>query len=149
MVDGRSLVAAYIKALRTVRGVEQEDVANRLGVHKNTIFRIELVSGKDASSKLETAIAATRALGGGIAHVVALRAEQLPADYPAAERGHTGEPTPEAAADIAIWYVAQQDAELAAQARRSGAVLTGTRDLLSSIQWEAFQNPGKVLSVYL
>ena len=147
MTDGRALVAAYLKELRIARGVEQFEVAERLGVHKNTVQRAELIEGKEASSKLETAMAIARCLGGDIAHVVSLRAERLPDDYLADHAD--GEPTIDKAADVARWHVQRQDAALAEQARRPLAPLSSVRQLTDSLQWAAFTDPGKVLRVWL
>lgn len=147
MTDGRSLVASYLKELRLARGVEQIELAERTGTHKNTVQRAEMIEGKDASGKLETAIMLARALGGDVAHVISIRAMRLPEDY-AAEHPDI-ELTIEVAGDVARWYVAKQDAALAEQARRQGAPLGGVRELVTSLQWAAFTDPGKVLQVWL
>lgn len=147
--DGRTLVAAYLKELRTQRGIDQIEVAEHVGVHKNTIVRHEVGSNPEGA-KLETAITICRALGGDVGHLLNLRGGIMPDGYPAAERGYGGgEPTPEMAADVARWDVERQDATVAEQARRQGAQLTSTRELVRALKWEAFQNPAKIVQVWL
>lgn len=147
--DGRSLVAAYLKALREARRVEQAELAARLGVHKNTVDRAE-GNGIRATDKMETTIAITRALGGDVSHPIALRAGELPAEYPKERAKKWGSAlTNEVAADVALWYVELVDADLAARAGRIGLTIGGVGELTDSFRWSAFQNPAKALKVYL
>lgn len=69
-----------------------------------------------------------------VKHHVNLRGEIMPEGYPAADRGHEGAATTEMAADVARWDVERQDAEVAEQARRQGAQLVSTRELVRSLK---------------
>ena len=155
---GRVLVAAYLKRLRLIRRIEQVELAARVGVHENTIKRVEQTDpAKDVSSNMDLSVACCDALGGDRAHVASLRVAQLPPEYPAKERagptGCRGEITLDVAADvgydIALWHVEQQDAALAKAAKQRGADIAGVGDLLDRVRWAAFQNPEQVLQVCL
>lgn len=150
--DGRILVAAYLKQLRLARGIEQEELASRLGVHKSTILRAENVTGREVSDKMEIPIAMTRALGGDVMHLVTLRAEKIPEKYPLdrlglKDRGEAA--TIEVAADVAKWHVEEQDKRLRDTAKRRGLQIAGLGELTRAFRWAAFLDPDRALKVYL
>jgi transcriptional regulator with XRE-family HTH domain len=142
--DGKVLVAAYLKQLRLARGIEQVELAEKLGVHKSTVLRAEHIKGRESSGKMDNAIAMARALGGDEEHVRALWAGSLPAGYPLERMGHASRhrtATIEAAADVAKWHVEEQDRRLSEAAERCGLKIAGLSGLLRSLLWALLAKP--------